>query len=406
MSARQPFFSARPASEQGTAQGFQKTFSIDSSNPLHLSSPAANQSESMKTAFSVPGPFSSNGAPSAPQVKTSGLGSASKRKSAHILTQSAERDRKDSLLNPVGFSASFSNNRMSRFPSSLMGFVMLRGYTAFSDRITEHDAHISTTETKQGASRIKIDDVGTSTKGSAFKQAGPQRVPLEQQFGQYNTSDMDLIAPMAGHEITTDGRVKMSTFGQTKKRNRDEIEGDEDESYWAEKQAKRHKSRHREEFETVSPVYFSSLTSPDDFSDIQRGYTKSPPLSLRPEKTSSLHAEGDVLRRFPDARENPGSPRYSGRRTTSPVNERHIPDESPQLEQVAPDERRNAFERLLGRDTNAFVQQNMEKYDALVKKWSECSEEEWIAGAEGFFLSIIQESFLLGSLTCYFQISF
>ena len=64
---------------------------------------------------------------------------------------------------------------------------------------------------------------------------------------------------MAGHEITTDGRLKMSSFGQTKKRNRDDIEEDEDESYWVEKQAKRHKSRHREEFETVSLIYFSYL---------------------------------------------------------------------------------------------------------------------------------------------------
>ena len=75
-----------------------------------------------------------------------------------------------------------------------------------------------------------------------------------------------------------------------------------------------------------------------------------------------------------------------------------MPDESPQAEQAAPDERRNAFERLLGRNTDAFVQQNMEKYDALVKKWSECSEEEWIAGAEGFFFSIIQEFFFLTTL--------
>jgi hypothetical protein len=272
--------------------------------------------------------------------------------------------------------------------------VKLRGYTAFSDRILESDAHISTSETKQGASR-KVDGEGSSTKENAFKQTGPQRVLLEQQFGQYSTSDVDLIAPIAGHEITTDGRLKINTFGQTMKRNRDEIEENGDESYWIEKQAKRHKSHHREEFETVSLIYLSSLTSSDDISDIQRGYTKSPPFSLRPEKTSSSHAEGDVLRRFPDACGSPGSPRYSGRRTTSPVNERHIPDESPQVEQAAPDERRNAFERLLGRDTNAFVQQNMEKYDALVKKWSECSEEEWIAGAEGFFPSVIQEIFFL-----------
>ena len=203
---------------------------------------------------------------------------------------------------------------------------------------------------------------------------------------------------MAGHEITTDGRLKMSTLGQTKKRNRDDIEEDEDESYWVEKQTKRHKSRHHEAFETVCVIYLFFLTSPDDISNNQRGYPKSSPFSLRPEKTSSSHSEGDVLRRFPDARRSPGSPRYSGRRTASPVNELHIPDESPQGEQTALNERRNAFERLLGRDTDAFVQQNMEKYDALVKKWSECSEEEWIAGAEGSFRSVIQEIFFLTTL--------
>jgi hypothetical protein len=73
------------------------------------------------------------------------------------------------------------------------------------------------------------------------------------------------------------------------------------------------------------------------------------------------------------------------------------PDESLKAEQAL-DERRNAFEKLLGRNTDVFVQQNMEKYDALVKKWSECSEEEWIAGAEGFFFSVIQEVSFLTTL--------
>ena len=105
MSARQPFYPARPASEsQGMAQSFNQTnFMIDSSNPLHLSSPAPNQSDSMKTAFSVPGPFSSNGATSTPQAKTSGLGNVLKKKSAHALSQSVEQERKGSF-NSVGFS--------------------------------------------------------------------------------------------------------------------------------------------------------------------------------------------------------------------------------------------------------------------------------------------------------------
>jgi hypothetical protein len=138
----------------------------------------------------------------------------------------------------------------------LLSFVKLRGYAAFSDRIPEDDAHISTTETKHGASR-RVADVGeltfhSSTKGGAFK--GPQRVPIEQQFGQYNASEVDNPS-VTSHDMTPDGRLKMGAFGQTKKRNRDEIEQEGDGTYWVESQAKRHKTRHHEEAETVKLTY-------------------------------------------------------------------------------------------------------------------------------------------------------
>ena len=129
----------------------------------------------------------------------------------------------------------------------------------------------------------------------------------------------------------------------------------------------------------------TSPSSPDDISDIQRGYTKSPPFSPQPKGTSSRvphPVNQEVRRQFPDARESPRSSRYRERQTVSPLNE-----------QTSPDDSRNAFGKLLGRNTDLFVKQNMEKYDRLVKKWSECSEEEWIAGAEGFFIFIIKKYF-------------
>lgn len=111
MSARQPFFSAQctGSESQGTAQGFnQKTFLMDSSNPLHhvtsQATPAevTKQSDSTKIAFSVPGPFSSNSANNAPQIGTSGIAGLLKRKSARNLTQSVEKDRQSSL-DSLGF---------------------------------------------------------------------------------------------------------------------------------------------------------------------------------------------------------------------------------------------------------------------------------------------------------------
>ena len=80
------------------------------------------------------------------------------------------------------------------------------------------------------------------------------------------------------------------------------------------------------------------------------------------------------------------------------------PYESPQVERATTDDKRNAFEKLLGPNTDVFVKQNMEKYDLMVKKWSECSEEEWIAGDEGFsFLSLYNSrNVLVDDIACYF----
>ena len=44
------------------------------------------------------------------------------------------------------------------------------------------------------------------------------------------------------------------------------------------------------------------------------------------------------------------------------------------------------IDRLLGPETNAYVEANMETYEKLVKRWSDCTVEEWKAGAAGTFL--------------------
>ena len=218
-----------------------------------------------------------------------------------------------------------------------------------------------------------------------FNQTGAQRTPIEQQFGQYNTSEVDPSVSITSHEVTADGQLRMSTSGQTNKRNRDEIEEDGDGSYWIENKPKRHKN----DFENVSRICLFFPASPGDIPNIQRRYAKSSPSSPQPEETGSqvLHPEDDVRRHFPDVRGTPQPSRYRERRADSP------PYELPDMEQTSPDNSRNAFEKLLGRNTDLFAKQNMEKYDRLVKKWSECSEEEWIAGAEGFFTFIIKKYF-------------
>jgi len=43
----------------------------------------------------------------------------------------------------------------------------------------------------------------------------------------------------------------------------------------------------------------------------------------------------------------------------------------------------DALTRLLGRDANVYMEDHMGKYDAAVKKWTNCTIEEWKEGANG-----------------------
>lgn len=41
------------------------------------------------------------------------------------------------------------------------------------------------------------------------------------------------------------------------------------------------------------------------------------------------------------------------------------------------------LDKLLGCDTDAYIEEQMEKYERAVTRWRECSLEEWITGADG-----------------------
>ena len=45
-----------------------------------------------------------------------------------------------------------------------------------------------------------------------------------------------------------------------------------------------------------------------------------------------------------------------------------------------------SLDKLLGRDCNFYMEQHMGKYEAVQKKWDECSIDEWKAGADGIYL--------------------
>jgi hypothetical protein len=45
-----------------------------------------------------------------------------------------------------------------------------------------------------------------------------------------------------------------------------------------------------------------------------------------------------------------------------------------------------SLDKLLGRDCNYYMEQHMGQYEAVRKKWDECSIGEWKAGADGIYL--------------------
>lgn len=47
----------------------------------------------------------------------------------------------------------------------------------------------------------------------------------------------------------------------------------------------------------------------------------------------------------------------------------------------------HALRRLLGQDLDVYVEGHTEAYEQAKKKWTECTTEEWKAGADGIIIS-------------------
>lgn len=41
------------------------------------------------------------------------------------------------------------------------------------------------------------------------------------------------------------------------------------------------------------------------------------------------------------------------------------------------------LDKLLGRDTDAYIEEHMDKYERATDRWRDCAMEDWVAGADG-----------------------
>ena len=48
----------------------------------------------------------------------------------------------------------------------------------------------------------------------------------------------------------------------------------------------------------------------------------------------------------------------------------------------------HALHHLLGRDLDAYVNTHLDAYESSKKKWTECTMNEWIAGADGITFTL------------------
>lgn len=49
------------------------------------------------------------------------------------------------------------------------------------------------------------------------------------------------------------------------------------------------------------------------------------------------------------------------------------------------------LDKLLGCDTDAYIEEHMETYERAMNKWRDCSMEEWIAGADGTPYTLLEK---------------
>jgi len=220
---------------------------------------------------------------------------------------------------------------------------------------------------------------------SSGNSNGPQRVLIEPEPSQYRGKHETGEATLPGHEFTKNGSLRRSSTSHSIKRTRQD--DDDDEEVVHEHLTKRLKAQEQLEVEgNVSEASYHELPYIDLYQQLARSRTFSP----NTERPSSGHSYTSERRQGSEVRDSSHAHRQI------PTQRQGFQPESParvqqqqlgsgmesRYEGKAPSEPK-PLEKLLGRDADAFVQEHMETYDALVTKWSNCTMAEWISGAEG-----------------------
>ena len=210
-----------------------------------------------------------------------------------------------------------------------------------------------------------------------MKSNGPQRIIKKSESPQYRPNFVARYGEPSltpGNGSADDDMNHMSSF-RGKKRTR---ESEEIDPNIFEVGTKRFRTE-EVDADNVRVFNISSQLVNHICTQVSRRGCFSPAM----ERPSSGMSSAYRRRLSPEIRDTAQLRRYPNDQSES--NSTSFPNDPRQGHSVETSELRS-LDKLLGRDCNYYMEQHMGKYEAVRKKWDECSIAEWKAGADGIYL--------------------
>jgi len=238
-------------------------------------------------------------------------------------------------------------------------------------------------------------------------QTGPQRIPINSDGTRSNLDDILLDqVPNADNSRHGHRHGKRPNQDKQLKRPRDELEHDEKNQEESDNHGGRLK---KYKHSTVGPYFllFPCTRLTFSFSWSQEGYIhRSQPVSSPTQPSSPDDAHTMSMLTPAEYSHNNHShvpstpPQDQGRNQHRDQHQHHCEDQDMTMLDEGIEGSRT-LDKLLGCDTDTYIEEHMETYQRAVSRWRECSMEEWIAGADGKRIYISLKASRHGSLSAH-----
>ncbi|KAF9568079.1 hypothetical protein CPC08DRAFT_702900 [Agrocybe pediades] len=414
MSARQQFFPQAPSRPESRAA--QLAFTPDQTNPLNQKNPTNGIANKAENFASVQAAIDTSNANSEKNGllkirKTAGLAGLAKKKNqasggntgptaSENMVRPGTADPHSAMHRAGAFSTNISlmaptPQKLNSLNTSTLLSRSGHGSASFSTPshgfktpsldfldnpagITSKHAHISAMEAppslKRGSGQPDEPSGSTEHSRSEESSTGPRRIfvhPDPKAFNGETDHNFSSFSSVPGHEITEDGMVRRSN---SHKRSRDEYEQDDNSLHYERQHPAK---RLRGEQEDVDILRESSLPIAR-FSPLAERPSSGMSHTLNQRRSLSVMGSPHTDRASHTVQDRYNTRSPEQRSAYHGYDHQHSQFRPPQENQ----EESKALEDLLGQDPNAYVREHMDVYEGLVNKWTNCTMDEWSAGAD------------------------